>query len=58
VAVVSGAASGMGLGIPEAPEVFVAVVIASTRAVAGVDEDRCGPIIVEWLNGRGIATPA
>jgi molybdenum cofactor biosynthesis protein B len=48
----------MRLGIPEAPEVFVAVVIASTRAVAGVDEDRCGPIIVEWLNGRGIATPA
>jgi molybdenum cofactor synthesis domain-containing protein len=34
------------------------VVIASTRAAAGVYEDRCGPIIVEWLNGRGIATPA
>jgi molybdenum cofactor synthesis domain-containing protein len=34
------------------------VVIASTRAAAGVYEDRCGPIIVGWLNGRGIATPA
>ncbi|BBX00515.1 molybdenum cofactor biosynthesis protein [Mycolicibacterium moriokaense] len=34
------------------------VVIASTRAAAGVYEDRCGPIIVDWLNQRGIATPA
>jgi molybdenum cofactor synthesis domain-containing protein len=34
------------------------VVIASTRAAAGVYEDRCGPIIVDWLNGRDIATPA
>ena len=34
------------------------VVIASTRAAAGVYEDRCGPIIVDWLNARGIATPA
>jgi molybdenum cofactor synthesis domain-containing protein len=34
------------------------VIIASTRASAGVYEDRCGPIIVDWLNGRGIATPA
>jgi molybdenum cofactor synthesis domain-containing protein len=34
------------------------VVIASTRAAAGVYEDRCGPVIVEWLNGHGIATPA
>ena len=34
------------------------VVIASTRAAAGVYEDRTGPIIVDWLNGRGIATPA
>ena len=34
------------------------VVIASTRAAAGVYEDRCGPIIVDWLNERGIATPA
>jgi molybdenum cofactor synthesis domain-containing protein len=33
------------------------VVIASTRAAAGVYEDRCGPIIVDWLNGRGIAAP-
>jgi molybdenum cofactor synthesis domain-containing protein len=33
------------------------VVIASTRAAAGVYEDRCGPIIVDWLNGRGISAP-
>jgi molybdenum cofactor synthesis domain-containing protein len=33
------------------------VVIASTRAAAGVYEDRCGPIIVEWLNQRSVATP-
>lgn len=29
------------------------VIIASTRAAAGVYEDRTGPIIVEWLTGRG-----
>lgn len=29
------------------------VVIASTRAAGGVYEDRCGPIIVDWLSGRG-----
>jgi len=36
------------------------VVIASTRASSGVYEDRCGPIIVEWLDGRGyaVADPA
>jgi molybdenum cofactor synthesis domain-containing protein len=34
------------------------VVIASTRASAGVYEDRTGPIIVDWLNARGITTPA
>ena len=28
------------------------VVIASTRAAAGVYEDRTGPIIVDWLNQR------
>jgi molybdenum cofactor biosynthesis protein B len=33
------------------------VVIASTRAAAGVYEDRCGPIIVDWLSARGIAAP-
>ncbi|EKF22355.1 molybdenum cofactor synthesis domain protein [Mycolicibacterium hassiacum DSM 44199] len=33
------------------------VVIASTRAAAGVYEDRCGPIIVGWLAERGIETP-
>jgi molybdenum cofactor synthesis domain-containing protein len=31
------------------------VVIASTRAAAGVYEDRCGPIINDWLSGRGYA---
>ena len=34
------------------------VVIASTRAAAGVYEDHTGPIIVDWLNLRGIVTPA
>lgn len=34
------------------------VVIASTRAAAGVYEDRTGPIIVDWLNGQGVTTPA
>jgi molybdenum cofactor synthesis domain-containing protein len=33
------------------------VVIASTRAAAGVYEDRCGPIILDWLNARGISAP-
>ena len=33
------------------------VVIASTRAAAGVYEDRTGPIIVDWLNQLGITTP-
>jgi molybdenum cofactor synthesis domain-containing protein len=31
------------------------VVIASTRAAAGDYEDRCGPIIVDWLIERGYA---
>lgn len=34
------------------------VIIASTRASAGVYEDRCGPVIVDWLNNREIATPS
>ncbi|WP_172798388.1 molybdenum cofactor biosynthesis protein B [Mycobacterium sp. GA-1285] len=34
------------------------VVVASTRAAAGVYEDRSGPIVVDWLTGRGIDTPA
>lgn len=29
------------------------VVIASTRAAAGVYDDRCGPVIVDWLAARG-----
>ena len=33
------------------------VVIASTRAATGVYEDRCGPIIVDWLAGRGLTVP-
>ncbi|PRC51428.1 molybdenum cofactor biosynthesis protein, partial [Mycobacterium sp. ITM-2017-0098] len=28
------------------------------RASSGVYEDRCGPVVVEWLNDRGIDTPA
>lgn len=31
------------------------VVISSTRAAAGVYEDRTGPLIVEWLTARGIS---
>jgi molybdenum cofactor synthesis domain-containing protein len=34
------------------------VVIASTRAAAGIYEDRTGPIIVDWLNQQSITTPA
>lgn len=34
------------------------VVIASTRAAAGVYEDRTGPVIVEWLGERGFDAPA
>jgi molybdenum cofactor synthesis domain-containing protein len=34
------------------------VIIASTRASSGVYEDRCGPVIADWLNERGISTPA
>jgi len=33
------------------------VIIASTRAAAGVYVDRCGPIIVEWLQQQGITAP-
>jgi molybdenum cofactor synthesis domain-containing protein len=32
------------------------VIIASTRASAGVYEDRCGPLIVEWLAQHGFST--
>lgn len=32
------------------------VVIASTRAAGGVYDDRCGPVVVDWLAGRGIDT--
>lgn len=31
------------------------VIIASTRASAGAYEDRCGPIIAEWLGERGFS---
>ncbi len=34
------------------------VVIASTRAATGVYEDRCGPILVDWLADRGFDVPA
>jgi molybdenum cofactor synthesis domain-containing protein len=33
------------------------VVIASTRAAAGVYEDRCGPLVVDWLSQKGITVP-
>ncbi|HTX98012.1 MAG TPA: MogA/MoaB family molybdenum cofactor biosynthesis protein [Mycobacterium sp.] len=32
------------------------VIIASTRASAGVYDDRCGPIIAEWLGQRDFST--
>jgi molybdenum cofactor synthesis domain-containing protein len=31
------------------------VIIASTRASAGVYDDRCGPIIAEWLGQHGFS---
>jgi len=34
------------------------VIIASTRASSGVYEDRCGPVVVEWLNQHGVSTQA
>jgi molybdenum cofactor synthesis domain-containing protein len=34
------------------------VIIASTRAAAGVYEDRTGPVIVAWLTQRGFGVPA
>jgi molybdenum cofactor synthesis domain-containing protein len=33
------------------------VIIASTRAAAGVYEDRTGPVIVAWLTQRGFDVP-
>ncbi len=32
------------------------VIIASTRASAGVYDDRCGPIITEWLEQHGFSS--
>lgn len=32
------------------------VVIASTRAAAGVYDDRCGPLIAEWLAQQGFSS--
>ena len=34
------------------------VIIASTRAAAGVYTDRCGPIVRDWLCERGFDVPA
>ena len=34
------------------------MVIASTRAAAGTYEDRCGPLILDWLTGRGFTVAA
>lgn len=33
------------------------VVIASTRASAGVYEDRCGPVIAQWVVQQGFSEP-
>ncbi len=32
------------------------IIVASTRASAGVYEDRCGPLIAEWLAQRGFSS--
>src|SRR5699024_12085267 len=32
------------------------VVIASTRAFDGAYEDRTGPLLIDWLRGRGLET--
>ena len=32
------------------------VIVASSRASAGVYEDRCGPLIAEWLAQRGFSS--
>lgn len=43
---------------PVAPRARTArVVTASNRAAAGVYADRGGPVIVEWLRGKGFETP-
>ena len=34
------------------------MLIASTRAAAGTYEDRCGPLIRDWLTNRGFDVPA
>jgi molybdenum cofactor synthesis domain-containing protein len=34
------------------------VIVASTRAAAGVYEDRSGPVIADWLTARGFEVPA
>ncbi|TQK28861.1 MogA/MoaB family molybdenum cofactor biosynthesis protein [Arthrobacter sp. SLBN-53] len=34
------------------------VIIASTRAAAGIYADRTGPVIVDWLGERGFDVPA
>jgi molybdenum cofactor synthesis domain-containing protein len=33
------------------------IIIASTRAAAGVYDDRSGPLVVEWLVQQGFSTP-
>lgn len=33
------------------------VVVASTRAAAGAYEDLTGPVLVDWLRGRGLDVP-
>ena len=33
------------------------VIVASTRAAAGVYSDRSGPVVVEWLTARGFEVP-
>jgi molybdenum cofactor synthesis domain-containing protein len=43
--------------VNEPPPRTARVVTASNRAAAGVYPDRSGPVIVDWLRGRGFEAP-
>lgn len=42
---------------PDSAPRTAAVLIASTRAAAGVYADKTGPLLVEWLRGKGFEVP-
>lgn len=39
--------------IPRTPRGAAIVIVSSTRVAAGTAEDRTGPLLVDWLQGRG-----